>query len=321
MTNAKPLALIAIGGNSIIKGGERGTIGEQFVNIEETCRSIVQIVLRGYRVIITHGNGPQVGAQLLRSELAQHQVYTHPLDVCVADTQGSMGYMIQNSLQRALDDGGRTDEVGSVVTQVVVREDDPAFGNPTKPVGPYYTAEEAGEKTKRLGWHMTEDAERGFRRVVASPVPHEIVEHRMIRAAVEDDIIVIAVGGGGVPVVRRADRLYGVEAVVDKDRASALLARLVNADLFIISTDIEKVCLNYRQPGQRTLDRVAATDAKRYMAEGHFPPGSMGPKIESVIQFLESGGVHAIITSPENLGRAVDGDTGTHFYNEIPEGT
>jgi len=316
MTENPKLALIAIGGNSIIKSGQRGTIEEQFQNIEETCRSIVQLVLRGYRVIITHGNGPQVGAQLLRSELAAHQVYTHPLDVCVADTQGSMGYMIQNSLQRVLDDNNRNDEVGSVVTQVVVDENDPAFQNPTKPVGPFYTEDEAKEKTEKLGWKIVEDAARGYRRVVPSPIPKEIVEDRMIKAAVEDDIIVIAVGGGGVPVVRRKDRLYGIEAVIDKDRASSILAQSLKADLFIISTDAEKVCLNFKKPGQKELDRLTVEEAKQFMKDGHFPPGNMGPKIESVINYIEAGGTHAIITTPEHLGRAVDGGTGTHFVKE-----
>jgi len=316
MSKKRELALIAIGGNSIIKSGQRGSIEEQFENIEETCRSIVQLVLRGYRVIVTHGNGPQVGAQLLRSELAAHQVYTHSLDVCVADTQGSMGYMIQNSLQRALDDNDRDDEVGSVVTQVVVDESDPAFQNPTKPVGPFYTEEEAKKKTEQLGWQMVEDAARGYRRVVPSPIPKEIVEARMIKAAVEDDIIAIAVGGGGVPVVRRDDRLYGIEAVIDKDRASSILAQGLKADLFIISTDAEKVCLNFKKPDQKDLDRLTVEEAKKYMDEGHFPPGNMGPKIEAVIQYMEAGGKHAIITSPEFLGSAVDGKTGTHFIKE-----
>jgi carbamate kinase len=316
MSGKPKLALIAIGGNSIIKSGQRGTIDEQFENIEETCRSIVQLVLRGYRVVITHGNGPQVGAQLLRSELAAHQVYTHPLDVCVADTQGSMGYMIQNSLQRALDDNNRNDEVGSVVTQVIVDEDDPAFKNPTKPVGPFYTEDQAREKTEKLGWQMVEDAARGYRRVVPSPIPKEIVEYRMIKAAIEDNIIVIAVGGGGVPVVRRKDRLYGIEAVIDKDRASSILARSLGADLFIIPTDAEKVYLNFKKANQQALDRVTLDEAKRYLNDGHFPPGNMGPKIEAVIGFIEGGGEHAIITTPELLGRAVDGETGTHFVKE-----
>ncbi len=316
MSERPKLALIAIGGNSIIKSGQRGTIKEQFDNIEETCRSIVQLVLRGYRIIVTHGNGPQVGAQLLRSELASHQVYTHSLDVCVADTQGSMGYMIQNSLQRALDDNNRNDEVGSVVTQVVVDENDPAFKNPTKPVGPFYTEEEAKEKENKLGWAIVEDAARGYRRVVPSPIPLEIVEDRLIKAAVEDGIIVIAVGGGGVPVVRRNDRLYGVEAVIDKDRASSILAQSLKADLFIISTDAEKVYLNFKKPDQTELDRVTIEEAKQYMATGHFPPGNMGPKVEAVINYLEAGGEHAIITSPENLGTAVDGKTGTHFLRK-----
>lgn len=316
MSNNRKLALIAIGGNSIIKAGQRGTVEEQFANVEETCRSIVQLVLRGYRVIITHGNGPQVGAQLLRSELAASQVYTHPLDMCVADTQGSMGYMIQNSLQRALDDKDRNDEVGTVVTQVVVDENDPAFENPTKPIGPFYTEEEAREKSERFGWKMVEDAARGYRRVVPSPVPLEIVEARMIRAAVENDIIVIAVGGGGVPVVRRNDRLYGIEAVIDKDRASSILAQSLNADLFIISTDAEKVCLNFKKPNQKPLDRLTVSEARKYLHEGHFPPGNMGPKIEAVISYIEAGGEHAIITSPEHLGRAVDGETGTHIMRD-----
>ncbi len=252
----------------------------------------------------------------MRSELAAHQVYTHSLDVCVADTQGSMGYMIQNALQRALDDNNRDDEVGSVVTQVVVDERDPAFKNPTKPVGPFYTEEEAKEKTEKLGWQMVEDAARGYRRVVPSPIPQEIVEARMINAAVKDDIIVIAVGGGGVPVVRRDDRLFGIEAVIDKDRASSILAQSLKADLFIISTDAEKVCLNFKKQDQKELDRLTVEKAKEYMHDGHFPPGNMGPKIESVVNYIEAGGSHAIITTPENLGRAVDGETGTHFYRE-----
>jgi carbamate kinase len=317
MTEKRKLALIAIGGNSIIRAGQRGTIEEQFRNIEETCRAIVQLVLRDYRVIVTHGNGPQVGAQLLRSELGAGQVYTEPLDVCVADTQGSLGYMIQNSLQRALDDNNRNDEVGTVVTQVVVDENDPAFENPSKPVGPFYTEEEAREKTEKFGWDMVEDAARGYRRVVPSPKPLEVVEDRMIQAAVDCDIIVIAVGGGGIPVVRRKDRLYGIEAVIDKDRASALLARDLNADLFIISTDTDCVYINYKKPDQQPLDRVGIEGARKYLSEGQFPPGNMGPKIEAVVEFLENGGKHAIITSPENLGDAVDGKTGTHFFREI----
>jgi carbamate kinase len=316
MTDKKGLALIAIGGNSIIRAGERGTIEEQFRNIEETCRAVVQLVLRGYRVIITHGNGPQVGAQLLRSELGAGQVYTEPLDVCVADTQGSIGYMIQNSLQRALDDNNRNDEVGTVVTQVVVDENDPAFANPTKPIGPFYTEEEAREKASKLGWDMVEDAARGYRRVVPSPKPLEVVEDRMIQAAVDCDIIVIAAGGGGIPVVRRKDRLYGIEAVIDKDRASSILARDLQADLFIITTDTDRVYINYKKPGQRALDRVNIEEAKRHYSDGQFPPGNMGPKIEAVVEFLEHGGRHAIITSPEHLGDAVDGKTGTHFFKE-----
>lgn len=313
MKGDRELAIVAIGGNAIVEPGQQGTIPQQVANIEETCRSIVELVLRGYRTVVTHGNGPQVGAQLLRSDLASSQVYPHPLDVCVADTQGSMGYMIQNALQRTLDDNQRSDEVGSLVTQVVVDEDDPAFAEPTKPVGPYYSAEDARRKREERGWTMARNGPRGWRRVVASPEPLEIVEERLIRAAVDREIIAITLGGGGIPVVRRANRLYGIEAVVDKDRASSLLARSLGADLFVIATDVEKVFLDYREPDEAALDRLEVAEARRHLAEGQFPPGTMGPKVRAAVDFVEAEGGRAIITSTEKLGVAVEGETGTHF--------
>jgi len=265
-------------------------------------------------VVITHGNGPQVGFILLRSELASHVLHTVPLDSCGADTQGAIGYMIQQSLYNEFLKRGMRKQAVTVVTQVVVDKDDPAFQNPTKPIGPFYTEEEAKRLAAERGWVVKDDAGRGWRRVVPSPIPQEIVEQEAIKALIEQGFVVIGVGGGGIPVVRQEDgSLRGVEAVIDKDYASSLLASGIGADLFLISTAVEKVALNYGQPNQVWLDRMTVAEAKRYLAEGHFPPGSMGPKIEAIIQFLERGGKEAIITSPENIERALAGETGTRI--------
>lgn len=309
----KKVAVIAIGGNSLIRAGQRGTIEEQFENVIKTSEQIVKLYQIGFDIIITHGNGPQVGAQLLRSELASFQVYTEPLDVCVADTQGSMGYMIQHGIQNVLAQNKISVGVATIITQVVVDKNDPGFKNPNKPIGPFYSKEEAEKKERELGWKMVEDAARGYRRVVPSPIPLEIVELDFIKSCIEKDLIVISVGGGGIPVIRENSKLKGVEAVIDKDRASSLLASKLNADLFIISTDAEYVCLNYKKPNQVNLHSVSLEEIKKYYHEGHFPPGNMGPKIEAAISFLEKGGKEVIITSPENLVNAVQESGGTHI--------
>ena len=306
-------ALIAIGGNSLIRAGEKGTIAEQLANTRRTAESIVHIIRAGFHVVVTHGNGPQVGAALLRSEQAANQVYTHPLDVCDATTQGEIGYLLQQSLQAELAKVGLTTPVATVVTQVVVSPADPAMEHPTKPIGPFYSEREAHERRDRLGWTVVEDAARGYRRVVPSPEPLEIVEESVIRRLIDTGVLVIAVGGGGIPVVRRGRELHGVEAVIDKDRASALLAARLGTRHFIISTDADRVYVNYKRPDQRPLGRVTAAEVEGYYREGQFPPGNMGPKIESALRFLRDGGREVIITSYERLPDAVRGEAGTHI--------
>lgn len=307
-------AVIAIGGNALIKGKQHQTVPDQFATAAETCAHIADIVQQGWRVVITHGNGPQVGFILLRSELASHVLHTVPLDSCGADTQGALGYMIQQLLGNRFRKAGVEVPVTTVVTQVIVERDDPAFQNPTKPIGPFYDEEKARVQEREQGWAIVEDSGRGWRRVVPSPIPREIVELRAIKALLQGGFVVIGVGGGGIPVVRDGNGdLHGVEAVIDKDYASSLLASDIDADLFLISTAVDKVYLNYGQPDQVPLDHMTVDEAKRYLEEGHFPLGSMGPKIEAVIQFLEGGGKEALITSPENLARALREETGTRI--------
>lgn len=305
-------ALIAIGGNSLIRAGERGTIDEQLANAHATARALAAMVARGWRIVITHGNGPQVGAALLRSERAAGEVYTHPLDVCVATTQSEIGYLLQRAMEFELRQLGLTTPVLTVLTQVRVDPADPAFANPTKPIGPFYNKKEADEKKRRLGWDVVEDSARGWRRVVPSPEPREVFEQHIIRKLVEDGMIVIACGGGGIPVIEHeGHRVEGSEAVIDKDRASALLAAELGVDLFVISTDARQVYLDFKKPTQRGLDRVTAADLQRHYDEGQFPPGSMGPKVESALRFLRDGGNEVIITSYEHLVDALDGNDGT----------
>ncbi|MFI5175581.1 MAG: carbamate kinase [Terriglobia bacterium] len=307
------LAVIAIGGNSITKAGQVGTIKEQFQNASETAEHVVEIIARGWEVVLTHGNGPQVGNVLMRVELAASQIYTLPLDTCDSDTQGGMGYMLQQVLGNALRRRGITKSVATVITQVLVDEADPAFQNPTKPIGPFFSQAEAERRKVDRGWDIVEDVGRGWRRVVASPRPLEIIEEDVIRRCLQNGIIVIACGGGGIPVGRCNGELHGVEAVIDKDRASALLAEKVGADLLLISTAVEKVSLNYHKPNEQAIETMMASEAEKHLAEGQFPPGSMGPKIESAIHYLRRGGKRVIITSPDKLGRALEGTTGTHI--------
>lgn len=304
--------LIAIGGNSLIRAGETGTIAEQWTNARRTAAAIVRLIRDGYRVVVTHGNGPQVGAQLLRSERASDQVPGQSLDICGAASQGEIGYLLSQSLHDELAIARLSIPVVSVVTQTVVRHDDPAMTHPTKPIGPFYSKRQAEEKQRQLGWHIVEDAARGYRRVVPSPEPVEIVELDVIRTLISYGVLVIACGGGGVPVMRCGGELKGVEAVIDKDRASALLATNLRVDLFAISTDISFVYLDYKKPTQRKLWNVTLSELESYYNAGHFPPGNMGPKVESALRFLRAGGREVMITSYECLTEAVAGRMGTH---------
>lgn len=276
------------------------------------CLDLAALFEEGYEVAITHGNGPQVGNILLRIELSAHQVYPLPLDVCVADTQGGMGYMIQQQLANVLHERRLSRPVVTVLTQVVVDAKDPAFKKPTKPVGPAYTRERAEALSREHGFYVAEDAEGRFVRVVASPYPLEIVEIDMIRRLLDSGAAVIAAGGGGVPVVRDEGLLRGVEAVVDKDYSSSLLAREIDADLLVIATSVDRVVLSYRKPDARPVSRLTAEEAEKYLREGHFPPGSMGPKIEGALAFLKAGGGEVIITNVESLPSAIRGGAGTH---------
>ncbi len=306
-------AVVAIGGNSLIQDNTRREMKYQWDAVRETCSHIAAMISEGWQVVITHGNGPQVGYILRRAELAAHEVHTVPLDIIGADTQGSIGYMIQQSLRNSLRSMGLSMNVISLVTQTLVDKEDPAFKKPTKPIGGFLTEVEA-RRFEREGWMVTEDAGRGWRRVVASPQPLDIVELDAIKMALQNNYIVVAVGGGGIPVIRdEHGELRGVYAVIDKDRASSLLACGINADLFLISTGVEKVALNFKKPNEQFLDRVTLKEARQYIQEGHFSPGSMLPKAEAIVRFLENGGPQALITDPPNIARALRGETGTRF--------
>ncbi len=312
MSNRR-VAVVAIGGNSLIKDKQHVEVKYQWEAVRETCRHIADMIEEGWDVVVTHGNGPQVGFILRRNELAAHEVHMTPMDIIVADTQGSIGYMLQQALDNEFRRRGMQKLAYTVVTQVLVDKGDPAFQHPTKPIGGFLTKEEA-EKFAAEGWPVVEDAGRGWRRVVPSPEPKAIVERPAIEQAVRNGWIVIATGGGGIPVVETEDgSLQGVAAVIDKDKASSLLAREIRADLFLISTAVEKVAINFGKPNQKWLDRMTVEEAKRYIAEGHFAPGSMLPKVEACIRFLEAGGKEAIITNPENITRALRGETGTRI--------
>ena len=305
--------LLAIGGNSLIRAGEKGTDAEQMSNARRMAREIVGLCGAGYRIVLTHGNGPQVGAALLRSERGASQVPGHSLDVCDASTQGEIGYILQQALESELQSAGVHILVATVLTQSVVSPDDPAMQNPTKPIGPFYSRADAEERKRQFGWQIVEDASRGYRRVVPSPEPIEIVELEVIRDLVENGVLVIACGGGGIPVIWKEGKLRGIEAVIDKDRASALLASSLGVDLFVISTDTDCVYLDYKEPGQRPLNHVRPAELQKHLESGQFPPGNMGPKIESVLRFVNHGGKEAIIACPENLHAAVNGSAGTHI--------
>lgn len=309
----RKVAVVAVGGNSLIKDPQHQTVPDQWDAARETGKHIARMIAQGWDVVLTHGNGPQVGFILRRSELAAHELHEVPLDSCVADTQGAIGYMFQQVLMNEFRRMNMYKPVATVVTQVLVDRNDPAFQNPTKPIGSFMD-EATARRRQEEGWHVIEDAGRGWRRVVASPKPLEILEQDVIKTMVDAGIIVIAVGGGGIPVIRNEQGdLQGIAAVIDKDLASALLARNIKADLFLISTAVEKVALNFGQPNQVWLDHMTLAEAKAYMAEGHFKKGSMLPKIQAIIEYLEHGGKEALITNPENIERALAGETGTRI--------
>jgi carbamate kinase len=303
-------ALIAIGGNALMRAGEAPTITSERAHVSEVARGIARIVAEGWRVVLTHGNGPQVGAELLRSERAAGEAYPLPLDVCVACTQGEIGCLLQQALGSALADEHVYRPAVTVLTQVLVSQDDPAFRNPTKPIGPYYPPAIAAERA-RGGWTLVEVPPHGFRRVVPSPEPLQVVEHRAIRRLLDAGAVVIALGGGGVPVVRNGSLLRGVEAVVDKDLASALLAQRLGVDAFVVATDVDRVYLDHGLPHARGIDAIDASTLRRLAEGGYFPPGTMGPKVEALLRFVERGGRTAIVTSHDRLVSALQGHAGT----------
>ena len=313
--------LIAVGGNSLIRAGEKGTVAEQMANARRTAAAIIGLIRAGHRLVITHGNGPQVGAQLLRSERASDQVPGQTLDVCGAASQGEIGYLLVQALRRELAAAKIRIPVASVVTQTVVSASDPAMQHPTKPIGPFYSRADAEQKKRTLGWTIVEDAARGYRRVVPSPEPVEIVELDVIRELLSAGVLVVACGGGGIPVVRANGGFQGVEAVIDKDRASALLASELRMEVFAISTDTDYVYLDYKKPSQQPLTTVTAEEMALYQRAGHFPPGNMGPKVESALRFLRAGGLQVMITSYEHLCDAVAGKAGTRIFSSPPNTT
>jgi carbamate kinase len=319
MAESRKLAVVAIGGNSLIKDPRHQSVEDQEDSLRETARYLADMIASGWDLVIGHGNGPQVGFILRRSEIAHKTEGMHevPLDVCVADTQGAIGYELQQALQNELFHRNIRKNTATIVTQVLVDPADPAFRSPTKPIGGFMDADEAMDRRKRLGWTVVEDAGRGWRRVVASPRPREIVELDSIKAVVGIGVVVIAAGGGGIPVVDVGGGEYrGVAAVVDKDFAASLLARALEADLFLIATAVEKVALDFGKPTRKWIDAMSLAEARRYLEEGkHFSEGSMAPKIQAVIEFLEAGGKQALITSPECIGRALRGETGTRITN------
>jgi carbamate kinase len=308
----KKTIVLALGGNAITKAKEKGTWDEQYSNIRNTCHQIAALTKLGHRIVITHGNGPQVGNLLLKNELTKDTIPQMPLDVCVSNTQGSLGYAICQALRGFLDEAGLKIPVAAIVTQVIVNQKDPAFANPTKFVGPFFTEEQANNIMNDKGHVMKEDSGRGWRRVVASPEPQEIVEKDTIKAMFNAGIIIVAAGGGGIPVVRSNNGLVGVEAVIDKDMAGQLLAREVEADAFFLLTEVERVAINFGKPNQRELTHMTVKEAREYQDAGHFPPGSMGPKVEAAVRFASSGsGRQSVIVALDKAHLALTGQSGT----------
>lgn len=306
--------VIAIGGNSLIKDAQHQSVPDQFAAVVGTVRHITDLLERGYRIVITHGNGPQVGFILLRSEHSRGILHQVPLDSIVADTQGALGYQIQQALENEFRRRGLKKSVATVVTQTLVDRNDPAFAKPTKPIGEFYTRAQAEERMRVENWTMVEDSGRGWRRVVASPSPVRIIESEVVRHLAKDGYVVIAAGGGGIPVVADGQGiLSGVPAVIDKDLASAVLAHQIETDALVVCTAVEYVSLNFGRPGQQAIHSMTVAEAKRFAAAGHFPAGSMLPKVEACMHFIEHGGRQAVITCPEQLSAALDGRSGTNI--------
>lgn len=313
----KKIALIAIGGNALLKEKQQGLQEEQLENARECAEMFANVIQAGYSLCVVHGNGPQVGNILIQQEAGANKIPPYTLDIADAMTQGSMGYMLERTLINRLAYLGNPTPVATVLTEVVVDKDDPGFENPTKPVGPFYAEHRALELMKQKGWHMKEDAGRGWRKVVPSPKPLEIIQLQAVKTLLEAGYCVIAGGGGGIPVIRDASGyLVGVEAVIDKDRLSSLLAEQLGADTYVILTGVDKVALDFGKPTQRWLDRLSLSEAKRHLAEGQFPPGSMGPKIEAAIAFIEAGGHEVLITSAEALAREPYATVGTRIVRD-----
>jgi carbamate kinase len=308
----KGLAIVAVGGNALIKDNQHKSVQDQFDAAVDTMAHIADMIAEGWNVVVTHGNGPQVGFILRRSELAAHELHEVPLDYCGADTQGSIGYMFQQALYNEFRHRKMQKSAVTVVTQTIVDRNDPAFQNPSKPIGSFMDEEQAKMRMEKDGWTVVEDAGRGWRRVVPSPIPLRIVEADAINALIEKGFVVIGVGGGGIPVIETPEgKLVGVEAVIDKDFGAAILASMLKADLFLISTAVEKVAINFNKPNQQWLDQMTAAEARQYIQEGHFAKGSMLPKIQAILKYLDNGGKKALITDPAHIKDALNGKTGT----------
>ena len=310
----EPITIVSIGGNTLVRKGEKGTIEEQFEHTEKCMAYIVKMASQGKRIVITHGNGPIVGNIVIRNEAAKDIIPPMPLYICNADSEGGIGFMLQQALYNQLKKLDAHRDVATIVTQVVVDKNDPAFSKPTKPIGPFYTKEEAERIKQQKGWTIHEDSNRGYRRVVPSPKPLKVIEADIIKRLAMDGVIVIAAGGGGVPVVEvNEGKLQGIDAVIDKDLTTAVLANAIGAETFIDLTQTDSVYINYGKQNQKPLDRPALSEVKKYLTQGEFPPGSMGPKIEAAIEFLETGGKEVIITTPELVEAAMKGKAGTRI--------
>lgn len=305
--------VLAVGGNAIIKESQKGTWQEQVNNVNEICSPILDLITSNHTVVITHGNGPQVGNSLIKGKLSEHVVPNFPMDVAVSETQGNLGYLIQKSLLQKMKERQVTKPIASIITQTLVDEADPAFNSPTKPIGPFYTKEEVEQMSEKEQQSFIEDSGRGYRKVVASPKPISILEKESIKCLIDNNHLVIAAGGGGIPVIEKDGQLMGVEAVIDKDFASALLAAEIQADFLFILTGVEQVAIHFGKPEQKNLFTMTVQEANTYLEAGHFPKGSMGPKIEAAITFLEKGGKNVIITSIDKLNDAMEGKTGTRI--------
>ncbi len=304
--------LIALGGNALSRAGEKGTIEEQLAHVKETATKFLEIIKEGHKIAITHGNGPQVGSILLKNEMASKTLPPMPLDVCGAESQGMIGYMIQHMTYNEIARQKKDYSVVTLLTQVLVDNNDPAFKNPSKPIGPFYTKEEADRHIQEQKWSMIEQIGKGYRRVVPSPEPLDVIEGDNIKRLVDKGVIVISCGGGGIPVTKNPDgTLFGVEGVIDKDKTAAVLAHVIDADVLMILTDVEKAFINFHKPDQKALGEITVKEARKYLAEGQFGEGSMGPKVEAACRFVEKGGKKSIITSLEKAMDALNKKTGT----------